>query len=112
MKIVGIAATSTMDPKKMETGMVSSLDNNDAIIIYDVPAGAYAKISWTNLRKAIEGHFNGRLAAGSVLDEVKTGFAATIPELEDDTVLLTEQDMPRIVKAVKDELAVWDGGSY
>lgn len=107
------------DTSRMESaeGMatITALQTSDSFILYDLPGKTMAKLTWDNLRKLILTYMNGRVVAGStasVSDEAETGFAATIPELEDDTVLLTEQDMPRIVKAVKDELAVWEGGSY
>ena len=108
-----------VDPSRMQNaesiGTITSPRTSDTFILCDEPGKTMARFAWDNLRKLILTYMNGRVVAGStaaVSDEAETGFVATIEELEDDTRLLTEQDMPRIIKAVKDDLDVWDGGSY
>lgn len=94
------------EPMPNALGMedISSLDNTDSIIVHDVPANVTKRMRWTKFVDAIMKRINKKVTALNVADENGSGFVASIPDLEDNTVILTEQDIPRIVAAVIAEL--------
>jgi len=82
---------------------ITALQNYDAFIVHDLPGKTMGKITWDRLRSIISSTLEGSVFAAGIIDN-NSGCSATLPELEDDTTLLTEADIPRIVAAVIAEL--------
>ena len=78
---------------------ISSLDNRDAFVVYDIPAGESKKILWESLIPLIKAKMTGAVAANAIVDDAGSGYVATIPELEDDSVIALISD---IAKALAD----------
>lgn len=90
---IGAASIEHTMENAKDMGITSVLDSTDFFVIYDLPGGRHAKISWQSLRGIIQTRLEGRLTALAVGDEAETGYKATIPELEDDAVLALLSDI-------------------
>ena len=90
---------SDIDFSDMEN--ISKLDDRDAFVIYDIPAGEANKITWEYLILLIREKLNKRLVATSLIDEAGTGYIASIPELEDDSVIALVGDIEKALADAK-----------
>lgn len=94
---------SDVDFSKME--VISSLDNRDAFIVYDIPEGKPKRILWERLHPLIKDKLNGIVTATALTDEAGTGYVATIPELEDDAVIALVGDIPTKLSELAEDTA-------
>lgn len=74
---------------------ITEIDLSDFFIIYDLPDGSHAKISWQSLRGIIQNWLDKKLTAVGVTDTAGTGYTATLPELEEDAVLALSSDIAK-----------------
>lgn len=91
---------------------IPSMDNgntiaNGGIVGYnrDVPI----KFTWEKFKTFLESNLEVRVP---VLTDPDTEYTASIPPLEEDTMLLTEQDIPLIVERVVEALPAAEGASF
>jgi hypothetical protein len=94
-----------------EMSYIAILQESDALMVYDLPDKVMAKITWKTLKSLIASALEGVVYAAGIIDP-DSGSTATVPHFEDNAVLLTEEDIPRIAEEVKKSLSVWEGGSY
>ncbi len=102
-RIIGRTVGTNLNPEKLKMesaeGMpnIQTLQNSDALIVYDLPGKKMAKITWDKLRQAINSAFEGYVLAGGILDS-ESGYTAVLPELEDDAVIALVDDITKALK--------------
>lgn len=79
-------------------------------VAYDPLSGTMMRVPMSKVDKTMQLSLDGNMSASAVVDE--NGKSATLPPLEEDTTLLTEQDIPSIVERVVEALPVAEGASF
>jgi hypothetical protein len=79
-------------------------------VAYDPLNGTMMRVPMSKVDKTMQSSLNGVVSASAVVDE--NGKSATLPPLEVDTTLLTEQDIPSIVERVVETLPVAEEASF
>ena len=102
--LANVGETSGM-PSADTMATITSLDARDALIVYDVPAGDSKKILWENFYPLVKAKLDGNITATALTDEEGTGYVATIPELEDDSVIALVGDIPTKLSELAEDTA-------
>lgn len=112
-RIIGRTVGTTMNPEMLKGGggdnvdfstlpNITSLDGRDAFIVYDIPEGEPKKILWEKLYSLIKGKLDkDDITATAMADEAGTGYIASIPELEDDSVIALVGDIEKALADAK-----------
>lgn len=91
--------TSRM-PSAESMGGITELDYTDSFIVYDVPGKVHKILAWQTFVKIIENKLNERLnIVSTTVADTETGYTATLPELEDDAVLVITKDLENYLSA-------------
>lgn len=79
-------------------------------VAYDPLNGTMMRVPMSKVDKTMQLSLDGYMSASAVVDE--NGKSATLPPLEEDTTLLTEQDIPSIVERVVEALPAAEEASF
>lgn len=77
-----------------------SLATRDYFVVYNASTNRYERVQWSVLRTSMKNFLDGSLHAIGLMDEVETGFVATIPELEDDDYIVVGSHFEALMERV------------
>lgn len=78
------------------TAVSTTISGRDSFIVYNAKDKNYVKVDWFSAGIAIQNFLDGKITAKALKDIEDTGYVATIPELEEDSVIALRSDIPSV----------------